>query len=375
VSTRQRPPVVGVAVQWGDVTLPDRSPAPARHRASRRQVQLLGSIPAPSAEAAIQQALDLLGTRTRLLPDGETGDRQLWILNLIRELGNHPDLELRRPGDWSDYDHTSRLGVRRGHRFDGHGVDLGHVKAFETGYAALQTVAARNGRDDLSFLVGLPGDFDMALFTFGPLGGFRYRKVFADLMLREIEAIHSQAGDRVVFQLELPAELVFVTQLPKPLRALGASYLARQVTAMIRRAPVGARFALHLCLGDLQNKALGKPQDAEPMVVLANALLKAWPSTQVLDYLHLPFAAGETPAPLSPPFYRPLNHLTVPPETRLIAGFIHESQSDEVLADTLRLIETAAGRPVDIATACGLGRRTPQAATQALTKSATTADN
>jgi hypothetical protein len=358
-----------------DVTLSDHHSAPARHRATHRQVQLLGSIPAPTAEAAIQQALDLLGPRTRLLPDGETGDRQLWILNLIHDLGNHPDLEQRRPGDWSDYDHTSRLGVRRGHRFDGRGVDLGHVEAFESGYAALQTVAARNGRDDLEFLVGLPGDFDLALFTFGPLGGFRYRKIFADLMLQEIESIHAQAGNKVVFQLELPAELVFITQLPKPLRPLAASYLARQVTNMIRRAPAGARFALHLCLGDLHNKALGKPHTAEPMVTIGNALLKSWPTTHPLDYLHLPFAAGETPAPTTPDFYRPLTRLTVPPETRLVAGFIHESQPDNALAHTLRLIESAARRPVDVATACGLGRRTPQAATQALMKSATTADS
>jgi hypothetical protein len=338
-------------------------------------VQLLGSIPAPSAEAAIQLALDLLGPRARLLPDGETGDRQLWILNLIRDLGNHPDLEQRRSGDWSDYDHTSRLGVRRGHHFDGRGVDLGHVRAFETGYAALRTVAARNGRDDLDFLVGLPGDFDLALFTFGPLGGFRYRRIFADLMLQEIRAIHAQAGHRVVFQLELPAELVFVTQLPKPLRPLAASYLARQVTNMVRQAPAGARFALHLCLGDLQNKALGKPHTADPMVTLANALLNSWPTTHPLDYLHLPFAAGETPAPTTPAFYRPLTRLKVPPQTRLAAGFIHESQSDQALATTLHLIESAAHRPVDVATACGLGRRTPQAATQALAKSTTAADS
>lgn len=49
-------------------------------------------------------ALDVLGPYLRTLPDGETGERRNWIISIVEGLRAHPDLELRKPGDWSDYD-------------------------------------------------------------------------------------------------------------------------------------------------------------------------------------------------------------------------------------------------------------------------------
>jgi hypothetical protein len=64
--------------------------------------------------------------------------------------------------------------------------------------------------------VGIPGDFDMALFTFGLTGPFLHRRPFTDATVREIEQIHAEACEDVVFQVEVPAELVFVAKLPPP---------------------------------------------------------------------------------------------------------------------------------------------------------------
>ena len=97
-------------------------------------------------------------------------------------------------------------------------------------------------------------------------------------------------------------------------------------------------------------------------MAFANALARRWPPTHDLAYVHLPFAAGTSPAPTDSTAYRALRHLALPPGTRLVAGFVHEQPSLESLEALLGTIEQARGTQVDIATACGLGRRTPETA-------------
>jgi hypothetical protein len=129
------------------------------------------------------------------------------------------------------------------------------------------------------------------------------------------------------------------------------------VRGFVDRAPRDARFGIHLCLGDLGHKAMGRMRDASPVVHLANAVVAAWPAGPRLEYVHGPLAAGELPPTLDPAFYRPLAGLRLPESTRFAAGFLHESRSTEQARLILDLIESAYGREVDVAAACGLGRR------------------
>ena len=93
-----------------------------------RGTHLVGSLPADSPEAALRQALDSVGNGLRYLPDGETGERHHWIIHIIEALRSHPDLELVKPGGWSDYDDTPVFRVKRGHTLSGSSLDFGHVR-------------------------------------------------------------------------------------------------------------------------------------------------------------------------------------------------------------------------------------------------------
>jgi hypothetical protein len=155
-------------------------------------------------------ALDTLGPQLRTLPDGETGERFHWILHIENELRSHPDLELAKEGDWSDYDKTPVLKVRKGHRLLGANLDLGHVQYAMQSWPVFTRLREQAGRLDLSFLVGIPGDLDMALFTLGPAAGLRHRRAFTETTVSAIRRIHEQLSDEVVFQIEIPAELVLL---------------------------------------------------------------------------------------------------------------------------------------------------------------------
>ncbi len=331
-----------------------------------RSAHLVGSLPGDSAEQAMGDALHRLGPRLQSLPDGETGARRNWIIHIIESLRTHPDLELVKDGDWSDYDRLPRFRVRRGHRLYGASLDFGHVDAVRENLSVFQALSGSSGSGELSFQVGIPGDLDMAMFSLGPAGALRHRRAFSEATLNEITRIHALTGGGAVFQLEVPAELVFVAGAPGRGQPAVAWVLARQIAALVRGAPAGTRFGVHLCLGDMNHRALGRMTDATPLVALTNALARSWPFDRPLEFIHAPFAAADEPPPTQLAFYRPLTDLSLPRDVRFVAGIAHEEQP---LADQLRirtLIDDAVGSTVDISTSCGLGRREPDAAYAAL---------
>lgn len=312
----------------------------------------------------------LVGPQLRSLPDGETGARRNWIIPAIDNLRQHPDLELAKDGDWSDYDKTPKLKVRRGHRLLGATLDFGYDAAVRDARDSFERIRDQHGRPDLDFLVGIPGDWDMAMFTLGPPAGLRHRRAFTEATVAGIRRVHELLGDAAVFQLEVPIELILLTKLPAPARAPAAKLFGRWVAALAAASPAGARFGVHLCLGDMNHKAFGRMTDVSPLVLLANAIGAAWPEGRALEFIHAPFAAADDPPPVAEDFYRPLAQLNLPEGTRFIAGFAHEDQSMADQRAVLATIERLVGRPVDISTSCGLGRREEAAALRALERTA-----
>jgi hypothetical protein len=334
-----------------------------------RRAHLVGSIPAPSASDAMRLAVDRLGPDLDYLPDGETGERRNWVISMIDAFRDHPDIRLVKPGDWSDYDKTPRFGLRPGHRLYGAALDLGITSAALAArpeFDALRDKLEQASQGRPRFQVGIPSDVDLALFTFGPAGPVRYRRPFTEALASTMHQVHAAFGDDVLFQIEVPVEQVVLARAPSPARPALATVLAGRIAALAQGAPVGARFGLHLCLGDMNHRALGKVTDAGPLVQLANAAVRRWPAGWPLEYVHAPLAAADNPPTADPAFYQPLSDLRLGPDVRFIAGFAHEDQDERTQVSIRQMIEDAVGQPVGISTSCGLGRRQPDAALAAM---------
>ena len=235
---------------------------------TEREAHLVGSLPGPTPLAAMTSAVDILGARLRWLPDGETGERRNWVLSIVEGLHDNPDLELRRSGDWSDYDKIPAFKVRKGRTLYGANLDFGHVAAVTESFPDFQQVRAAAGLEDLVFQEGVPGDFDLAMFSLGPAGALRHRRAFTEATLSEIRQVSAITGPDTVFQVEVPAELVLLSKAPPPARAALAKVLARPTTALAAGSAPGTRFAVHLCLGDMNNKPFGTLDDVSPLVLL-----------------------------------------------------------------------------------------------------------
>jgi hypothetical protein len=333
-----------------------------------RRALLVGSIPAATAADAMRLAVDRLGPDLDYLPDGETGERQNWVLPMIEGFRQHPDLRLVRDGDWSDYDKLPRFALRRGHRLYGAALDLGIVAAARS--ASPEFAAVREEMTQAPgaprFQVGIPGDIDLAMFTFGPSGPVRHLRPFTEALAITMHQVWDLLGDDVLFQIEIPAELVLLARAPAQVRPALAGLLARRITALAQGAPEGARFGVHLCLGDMNHRAFGHMQDAAPVVLLANALAARWPARRPLEYVHAPLAAADDPPTEDAAFYQPLGGLRLGASTRFVAGFAHEDQDADTQFRIRQVIEDAVGHPVGISNSCGLGRRQPDAALAAM---------
>jgi len=109
----------------------------------------------------------------------------------------------------------------------------------------------------------------------------------------------------------------------------------------------------------MNNRALGTMSDVGPLVLLTNEIVRQWPTGCSLDLVHAPFAAANVPATTDRAFYAPL--ATMKPDTvRFAAGFAHEAQPLAHQRQIRTIIDDLLDRQVEIAAACGLGRRTAE---------------
>lgn len=320
-----------------------------------RRAHLVGSLPGPDARTAMTTALDVLGPHLRSLPDGETGERRNWVGSAIEGLASHPDLEPRAPAQDG---HAAVLRVRRGHRLYGATMDLGHLAAARESYPVFREVAGARVDDGLTFQQGVPGNLDTAVLTMGFADGLlRRRRAFTEATLAEVFAERALLPPSTLFQIEVPILLASLVMAPPRVRRPLASVLARSITRLAGAAPVGTRFAVHLCVGDQDHRAAAVPDDAGPLVLLANAIVQRWPAGRELVLLHAPFAAADQPASTGAAFYEPLRHLELPAEMAFAAGFAHEEQDLAAQVGIRDRAEEILGREIVISSACGLGRR------------------
>jgi hypothetical protein len=323
-----------------------------------RRPQVVGSIAQPDIEQAISWQLERL-PGLRYVSGGETGDRKNWIVPFIESLRDHPDLEVAQEGRWGSYEDLLVHRVKPGHKLAGSTMSLGTLERTREELEVLDRLTA-DLPERPTLLVGIPDYLNLALFSMGKLGPVKHRKPFLDMVVNDITETQKAFGDRVIFQLEAPLHLV-ATAKAGPLSPVVAGVMAERLVKVALRAPEGTRFGVHLCLGDLNHEALSPMKSAAPVVHLYNELSSRWPADRPLEFIHAPLAGGREPLSTNPKFYETFRNLYRDGTARFVAGVVQEEQDEADQLVVLKLIEQMIG-PVDVATYCGLGRRSPEAA-------------
>lgn len=343
-----------------------------------RHALLVGSMPFRDEEDCMRRALDKLGPYLFSLPDGEVGERTpefpdgtraCWIIRAVETL--YRDREnwrvvkepvRARNGVPANYDSLHQLEPLCQPEDVPHRLRFGYDAELARYYPIFRRLREEGGWNGLKFQMGVPTGLGLGFAIANPQDRMRYTGAFNEVIAREVNAMLETAGDDVVIQLEAPPEVYAAYNLPEMMEPLSLG----PILDVVNRIKPGARIGIHLCLGDLHNMPLMQLDRVQPLVELSNRLIERWPRDRELVYMHYPLAAGNVPPANDPRLYRPLADVRLPEGTHFVAGFVHEGLSFEENAAVLRSIEEARGGKVDVASSCGIGRRTPEVAEQLL---------
>ncbi|MBB5918369.1 hypothetical protein BJY24_007281 [Nocardia transvalensis] len=238
-------------------------------------------------------------------------------------------------------------------------VLLGYFDQAEAAKPILDAMIERHGTAK-PYQANIIDPFDHAFFALGAEGITRHYESFRAPALAEISAIHALFGGDVVFQLESPARMVALESIASDSeRAARAAEMGSDIAEFVRRMPEGAQVTMHICRGDWEHTTWSKRIDGyEPLVLLANEIVAAWPSGRVLRGIHIPLAGADV-LPIADEadaeIYRPLEQLTT--EVPVYAGIVHEQATPERILTALAHARRYYPQPFGgLGTSCGMAR-------------------
>ena len=323
---------------------------------------LVGSLPFTDAYEAMSESLGRLGDSLPYLSDGETGERGNYVAHLVGRLAKNPALDQRtvtmRLGRMES--ETPEFFIRRGAKLTIPLGELGYCRDWQQSLDLFRATRAQRGRADLRYQMCLATPFSIAMPYFRkPVDMLRAIGPIQTALRAEVAEAVRVGRDVLVVQLDAALEQIAVAATYdrfSPLGHLLARWFARQIVGVATSIPADVPVGMHLCYGNPMNARVVTPRTSDPTVVFANAIAAAWPTHRPLNYIHFPIVDSADPH-----YYTPLRRFRLPPGTRLIAGLVYED-GHAANEERFKLATQSLGFAPDIATACGMGRRTSDVA-------------
>jgi len=322
--------------------------------------QLCGSVNLESADAVFAAIADISGSTVHRVPDGETGERQQWIMAQMPRFAANPDFT--RPNGETGFAYGARpdFRLREGLSPDEASFDLGYAVGATESYPLFRRLRDE-GRftPDTRFQVSLPTQMAIVGVFIDPSQQALIAPVFERALATEIDTILETvpAGD-LALQWDVAVEF---SRLEGGIDGVPASAeeeqaILDQLVRLGDLVPDLVELGYHLCYGDAPEapgetgKHFKQPEDTSRLVRVANAIVDG--VRRRVDWIHMPVPIERD----DDAYFAPLQHLHLPPETRLFLGLVHWQDGVE---GTQRRIDAAARHAIGfgVATECGMGRR------------------
>ncbi len=333
---------------------------------SGREIHLCGSIPLADAQAVFSAVADSLGVKARRIPDGETGERLMWIRWQDHVFKDHPQLEtLPSQGDYRNATayigsksmaHTTWWRIKPG-------VSPQDLTMPPLGYAAcaLDSFAVfselkKAGKiaPQTRFLIAVPSPFNVLNSAIAPDHRILVEPAYEARMLSEIEQVaHALPHDQIAWQWDNAHDMQAFEGARQSYFPFHQDGIAARLIKFGDAIPADIELGYHFCYGSFGGKHFVEPRDMAPMVDLANRLATGVERT--IDWIHMPVPIERN----DDAYFAPLKDLQLKPGTQLFLGLIHDADGVE---GTRRRMATASKYVADygIATECGFGRRPAQ---------------
>lgn len=318
-------------------------------------VHLCGSIPLADTEAVFEQVATRVGSHVSRIPDGETGERDNWVVWQLPKLQNHPDL-ITVPPPSPEYGPSERVQPSPG--VDPTTIELGTLGYARAALASWevfqrmreQGVIAPNTR----FQVSLPTPIAVVgAFMAGPQAELELR--YEAAVLAELaEIVDTIPHCDLAVQWDAAVEFaLFEGVFPAWFGDDAAGLLAGVIERAARlgdAVPADAELGYHLCYGDFGHQHFVEPSDTSKLVAVASGVAAALHRT--LHWVHMPVPKDRT----DEAYFAPLSDLALQPETTLYLGLVHASDGIEGARRRIKAARNVVPH-FGIATECGMGRR------------------
>src|SRR3954451_1441985 len=133
-----------------------------------RPMHFVGSLP-PDLCGTPRQAMEWIagqadGHRLTTLPCDIDPN---WIVAYLRNLAERPAFEIKRPGEYADYEDMRTYGVRRGHALRPADVSMNREDRLRENLKEFRALRAeRPELADVRLQVGIPSPLDLSIFVF-----------------------------------------------------------------------------------------------------------------------------------------------------------------------------------------------------------------
>lgn len=344
----------------------------------KRELLLVGSVGLDSAEEVFCTASRMLGSRLHAIPDGETGQRAVWVIWNRAAYDACPALEpdpaevaaggritsategIRKWGGGSQVEQGAppppRLRVKPG--ADPKTIALGPLGYVDSTLESWETFRRLRDEGEIPkgtrFQVSLPTVAASMNAHIEPGSHEAVEPALERRLFQEVAEICAAIPhEDLAIQWDVSTEMGQVEEVrphwfPDALQG-ATDRLARHCA----QVPEGVELGIHLCYGSYGNRHWKEPDDLGNCVRVFNAL--AGKVSRPIHWVHMPVPIERD----DEAFYAPLKELNLPAGCKLYLGLIHLRDGVE---GTRRRIDVASKFATDfgIATECGFGRRPPE---------------
>ena len=318
-------------------------------------VHLTGGVNLPDAETVFRTLSDILGTRLRRVPDGETGIRRRWLGWQSDLLAPHPQLQ-RLPRTQEGLARDDLLELRPGVRPEDLVIsNIGYARVAIESYGVFSSLKAQGILpEQWRFQVSIPSAFGFTMMYVRPDMQAAFEPAYARRQLEEVEEICAAIPhDQLAIQWDIASEFGL-------LEGLYPAYIGNDFEAVISRlaalgnaVPDDVQMGFHLCYGDHGHEHFKQPDDIGLLVRVANGIVSGL--KRQLTWIHMPVPHDRN----DEAYFGPLETLSLQPGTELYLGLVAYGNHNDGPEGALRRVaaaRTSAQASFGISTECGLAR-------------------
>jgi hypothetical protein len=334
---------------------------------ARDLLYFAGSVPLPNSEDVFRALSSEVGKFLRRMPDGETGERTLWIKFQQRMLLEHPAIEPDttqpplpvRQADGTVHRHIQLVRLKPSANVESVEFDTGYDRAAVASYQTYRSLRqAGIISPEIRLQVALPTPMATGLMYVSPVGRNDYLRAYERSLLKALQAIASTIPhSELSIQFDVCQEvLLFEDYFPVRERNYRATVF-EQFARLGAAVPSDVELGFHLCYGSPGDQPLLRLADARALAELMNGIADF--VRRPVEFIHIP-----VPRRADEAFYKPLADWRRPPRTRLYLGLL-QFDDDTGNRNRIDLARRATG-VFGVGAECGFGRTDPTRASTIL---------